>query len=108
MEAVRRAQRVLAADRDQAVEVEGGHVLQHGLGAVIALEDVRPRGPENRPAPGEDAAGRLDAELLEVVFERSAPAVAEPDDRVPVDVDALTDDRANDRIKARTVAAPCQ
>ena len=84
----RGAERVLAADRDQPVEVERLHVLAHALGAVVVLERVGSRRAQDRAAARQDPARRLDRQLLVGVLERAAPAVAEADDRVPVTVDA--------------------
>ena len=63
------------------------------LRPVVALERVRARRAEDRPAAGQDAARRLDRQLLVGVLERPAPAVPEADDLVAVVVDALADDR---------------
>ena len=72
---------------------------------VVALERVGARGAEDRPAAGQDPARGLDRQLVVVVLERPAPAVAEADDGVPVVVDALADDGADDRVEPRAVAA---
>ena len=76
--------------------------------AVVALERVRPRGAEDRPAARQDPARRLDRQLLVVALERPAPAVAKADDLVAVDVDPLADDRADDRVQPGAVAAACE
>src|SRR4051794_120343 len=99
------AQSVLAADRDHPVEVERDHVLLHLGRAVIVLEGIRPRRPENRAATRQDAARRLDRQLVVLVLEWALPAVAEADDRVPVHVDALADDRPDRRVQPRAVPA---
>jgi hypothetical protein len=104
VEAVGGAQRVLAADRDEAVQVERRHVGADDLDAVLALEGVGARGPEDGAAAGQDAARRLDRELDVAVLERPSPAVAEADDGVAVHVDPLADHGADDRVQPRAVA----
>ena len=54
------AERVLAADRDQPVEVVVGERLAHLVDAVVALVRVRPRAAEDRSAARQDPARRLD------------------------------------------------
>src|ERR671923_181946 len=102
------AEGVLATDRDQPVEVEGGQVLPDAVRAVVARERVRARAAQDRPAARKDAARGLDRQLLVGVLERPAPAVAEADDRVPMAVDALPHDRPDDGVQARTVASSRQ
>ena len=79
VEPVRHAERVLAADRDEAVQVEVGERLADLLYPVFALVRVRPRAAQDRAAPGQDPAGRLDRQLDERSLEHTAPAVAEAD-----------------------------
>ena len=102
----RGAERVLAADRDQAVEVERLHVLAHALGAVVMLERVGSRRAQDRASARQDPARRLDRQLLVGVLERAAPAVAEADDRVPLTIDAAPHYRADHRVETGAVAAP--
>jgi hypothetical protein len=102
------AERVLAADRDQRVEVEPRERLADPVGPVVTLERVRARGAEDRPAARQDPARRLDRQLVVGALERAAPAVAEADDRVAVVVDPLAHDRADRRVQPRAVAAACQ
>ena len=75
---------------------------------VLALERVRARRAEDRAAARQDPARGLDRELLVLVLQRPAPAVAEAHDRVAVLVDALPDDRADDRVEAGAVAPACE
>ena len=99
------AERVLAPDRDQPVEVQALHRLPHPRRAVVVLQGVRARRPEDRPAARQDPPRRLDRQLLGLVLDRSAPTVAKADDGVPVEVDPLADDRADGRVQARAVPA---
>ena len=80
------------------------HVLADPLGPVVALEGVRARRAQDRAAARQDAARRLDRQLLVGVLDRTAPAVAEADDRVAVAVDAAPHDRADDRVQTGAVA----
>ena len=60
--------------------------------------------PRIVPAPRQDPARRLDRQLVVLVLEHAAPAVAKADEGVAVDVDALADDRADDGIQPGAVA----
>jgi hypothetical protein len=100
------AQRVLAADRDQRAEPALAHRLAHLVDAALDLERVRARGAEDRAAAVQDAARGLVGELHRLVLEHARPAVPEPHELVLVDIDALADDAADDRVQAGAVAAP--
>ena len=105
VQARRRAQRVLAADRDQPVEVERVEVLADALDARRLLERVRPRACAGSCRRAAGSRGRLDRQLVVGVLERPAPAVAEADDRVPVAVDPLAHDRPDHGVEPRAVAS---
>ncbi len=102
------AERVLAADGDQPVDLEPVEVLPDPLDAPIGLERIGSRGAEDRPAAWEDPADRLDRELLVGALERPAPAVVKADDRVAEAVYPPAHDRADDGVQSGTVAAPGQ
>ena len=101
----RHAERVLATDRDERVDAQIGEVRLDLLDAAVDLERVRPGRAEDRAATRQDAPDFGDVERLRHTFERPAPTVAETDELVPVDLDALADDRANDRVQAGAVSA---
>ncbi len=101
----RDAERVLATDRDERVDTEFGQVRLDLFDATLDLERVRPGRAEDRAAAGQDAPHLGDAELLRHALERAAPTVPESDELVTVDLDALADDRANDRVQPGAVAA---
>ena len=101
-----RAERVLAADRDQAVEARRVERRADQLGPVIALERIRPGGAQDGAAARQDAARRLDGEVLVNALDRPAPAVAEADDLVSVVVDPPAHDGPDDRVQARAIASP--
>ena len=88
-----RAQRVLAADRDQAVDPGRLEVGGDPRRAVVVGEGVGPRGAEDRAAAGQDAAHLGHPERRAVGLQRAAPAVAVADELVPVVADAFADDR---------------
>src|SRR5215204_4433881 len=69
------------------------------------LERIGPRRPQDRATTRQDAAGRLDRELLVLALERTLPPVAEPDDHVTVHVNALAHDRPDRRVQSLAVAA---
>ena len=75
------------------------------LRAAVDLVRVGPRGAEDRAAAGQDAAHLLDAQRAGVAVERTAPAVPEADELVPVRRDALAHDRPDDRVQPGAVAA---
>ena len=75
------------------------------LRPVLALERVGARGAQDRPAARQDAARRLDGQVLVDGLERAAPAVAEADDLVPVVVDSASHDGADHRVQSGAVAA---
>ena len=81
---------------------------EHPLLAVLGLVDVRPRGAEDRAALVQDAARVRARQLDRVVLEHALPALAKAEDLVPVVVDPLADDSADDGVEAGTVAAACQ
>ena len=58
------AERVLAADRDQAVDAVGLQVLGDPLGAAVLLERIGPRGAEDGAAARQDAAHLGDPERV--------------------------------------------
>src|SRR4051812_32495944 len=99
------AERVLATDRDQRVQVAG---LERGLDlvqAVLDLVDVGAGRPEDRPAAMQDPARAVEREVTRLVVQYAGPAVAEADELVPVGIDALADDGPDDRIEPGAVAA---
>ena len=104
----RHAEGVLAADRDQRVDAELVQVRRDPLDAAVDLERVGARRAEDRAAARQDAAHLGDAERHGDVLERAPPAVAEADELVAVDADALADDGADHRVQAGAVAAAGQ
>jgi hypothetical protein len=56
----------------------------------------------------EDAPRRADGQVDGLALDHAPPAVAEADEVVPVDALALPDDRPDDGVEARTVAAAGQ
>ena len=102
------AERVLAADRDQRVDpLLGEHGLEL-LQAALLLVRVRPRGPEDRAAAVEDPARVLVGERGAIARQHAGPAVAEAEELVAVDRDALAHDGADDRVEAGAVSAARQ
>ena len=98
-----RPQRVLAADRDQPVEAMALKRLAYLIHAVGPLEDVGAAAAQDGAAPGQDAAGGLDRELLGHIVQRAAPAVAEPDQLIAELVHALAHRGADDRVQAGAI-----
>ena len=100
---------VLAADRDQRVHAEAGHVvgdpLHAGPPVDVGLERIRPRRAQNRAAAGQDPADRLHVEGDGVALERTAPPVAEADEFIAVLLHALADNRTDDGVQPGAVAA---
>ncbi|GDY42122.1 hypothetical protein SANT12839_030040 [Streptomyces antimycoticus] len=102
------AEGVLAADRDQRVDL----LLDQGLldppDAVLALEGVGAGGAEDGAAARQDAAHRADVEGNGVVLERASPAVPEADEVIAVFLYALAHDGADDRVEPGAVTATGQ
>ena len=96
------AERVLAADRDQGVELLES--LAHLLDAAVDLVRIGAGGADDRAAAREDPRDLVRAERLEQVLDHAAPALAHADHLVAVRPRAPRD-RADDRVQAGTVAA---
>jgi hypothetical protein len=105
-ELVRHAEGVLASDRDQRIDVLRAEVVANPLDALVFLEGVRSRGAEDRSSSVQGPTGVLGSEIHGVVLEDAAPSVAVADDRVAVLVDALSYDRAYDRVQSGAVPSP--
>ena len=101
----RDAEGVLAADRDQRVDAVGVQRGGDPVEAVVDLERVGARRPEDRAAARQDATHLGHAERHRDVLERTLPAVPEADELVPVHADALADDSADHGVQARAVTA---
>ena len=102
------AEGVLAADRDERVDLVLGEVLLDAADAVLLLEGIGARGAEDGAAAGQDAAHGGDVERDGVAFERTAPAVPEADELVAVLLHALADDGPDDGVEPGAVAASGQ
>src|SRR5581483_4388641 len=91
-------------------DAEAGQVVLDPLDSVApaatrALERVRAGRPEDRAAPRQDAAHRLDVKRHRVAFERPAPPVAEPDEFKAVFLHALAHDGSDNSVQTGAVAA---
>ena len=104
VEARRDAERVLAADRDERVELAVGEVLYDALDGALELERVRAARADDRPAARQDPRDLRRAELLEDRLDEAAPALAHRD-HVPAGRIGPAHDRADDRVEAGAVAA---
>ena len=84
-------------------------VLRDPLDAAVDLERVGPRRAEDGAAARQDAAHLGDARAASCsALERAPPAVAEADELVAVDADALADDGPDHRVQPGAVAATGQ
>src|SRR5207249_2615770 len=99
------AERVLAADRDQAVEAMLLERRAHVLESAFLLVGIRARGAEDGAAAVEDPARGLVREVDRIARHDAGPAVAEADELVVVGVEALADHSADDSVEAGAVAA---
>ena len=86
------AEGVLAADRDQRVDLVLGEVLLDPADTVLRLERVGAGRAEDGAAAGQDAAYGRDVERDGVALERAAPAVPVADEFVRVLLHALADE----------------
>jgi hypothetical protein len=104
-EALRGRERAFAADGDQGVDAEALHVLLDLVGTALALEGVGARGAEDRAALLADADDVAALQGDDVALHDAAPSIAEPDELLVVDLDALEHGGPDDRVQARAVAA---
>ena len=102
---VRHTERVLAADRDERVELRRFQRVLDLLDAVRHLERVRARGAEDRSAPRQEPGNRFRRQCHRLAVDRPFPAVAEADHDITVDVGRLAHDGADDRVEARRISA---
>jgi len=107
-QALRDAEGVLAADRDQRVDALVGQDLLDLLDAALDLVRVGARGPQDGAAAGEDVLDVVEAERAAVPGQRAVPAVAEAHEVPAVHLDALAHHGADHRVESRAVAAAGQ
>ena len=107
-QARRRAERALAADRDEPVQAVPFERRDDLLGPVLEPVGVRTGRTEDRAAARQDAGRLGDAERLRRVVEESAPPVLDADELHPVGADASADDRADHRVQSGAVSAAGQ
>ena len=102
------AQRVVAADGDQGVELRrrkfSDGAGQVGLGVLVG---IGPRGAEDRTAPGDDAVGLGRAERRRHVLDQAVPALEDAHAGAAL-VAILLDDGADDGVQAGAIAAAGQ
>src|SRR5207248_7036065 len=101
-------QRVLAADRDQAVDLAPGQRLAGALPAAVERVGVGARRAQDRAAAGQYPPGVVEVELHRVVLQHAGPPVPEAEHVVAVGAHGLADDGAYDRVEAGAVAAAGQ
>src|SRR5204862_2699271 len=101
------AERVLAADRDEGVETAVLEVPEHLLDAAVERERIGAARADDRAAPGEDPRALLRAEVAVAAVDEPAPAL-EHAHAVPAFRAGRADDRADHRVQAGAVAAPCE
>ena len=96
------AERVLAADGDEAVEPLRLDVLEDALDAVLELVRVRARGAENRAPRGRIPEIARLSSGSELALDEPAPALAHADHLVPA-VERPPRHRADDRVQTRAI-----
>src|SRR5208337_4940555 len=99
---------VVAAKRDQRVDLVGLQNLLNLLNAAGNLLHVGPRGVQNGAALQLDAVGAFESERNPIVVQHAAPAVEKADELIPIMVDALLHRRVDHRIKSGAIAAAGQ
>jgi hypothetical protein len=104
-ELVRDAERVVAPDGDERVDVVLLQRRFDGLDAPLDLVGIGPRRTQDGPAPGQDAAAELHVERAGEVLGQALPAVTEADEAVAVLDLALADHGPDHGIEPGTVAA---
>ena len=101
----RDAERVLAADRDERVELLEG--LLDAFDAALELVRVRARRADDRAALGQDPRDLVAAERLQVAVDHPAPAVQDADRLVAV-LPEPPADGPDHRVQPGAVAAACE
>jgi len=79
VEPSRDAERVLAADGDERVELRTPEVLQDFPDPALELERIRPGRPDDRPAAGQQSRDLPRPERLEQPLDEPVPALADTD-----------------------------
>jgi hypothetical protein len=102
------AERVVAPDGDERVDVVFLQRRSHGIDAAFDLVWIGPRRTQDGSAPGQDAATELDVERAGEVLGQALPAVTESDEGVAVLDFALADDGPDHGIEPRAVATAGQ
>ena len=100
--------RVVAAERNQRIDLVDLQDLLHLLDAAGNLLHVGARGVKDGAALELNAVGVFERKRNEVVVEHAAPAIEEADELVAVGLDALAHRRINHSIQSGAVAATGQ
>jgi hypothetical protein len=95
----------LAADGDDGVDPQPFHVGLDDVRAAAVLERVGPGRAQDGAALFRDTADHGPGEVDDVTFHHTAPAVAESDELVAVDGNALEDGATDDRVQSGAVSA---
>src|ERR1700722_14960236 len=100
--------RVIAAQRNQRVNLVDLQHLLHLLNAARNLLHIGARGMENRTALQLNAIGVFKGERNKTVVEHAAPAVQKADKFVAVVIDPLAHNRVNHGVQPGAIAASGQ
>ena len=107
VQARRDAERVLAADRDERVELRGSKVLENVVDTAVEPEGIRTRRPDDRSAARKQSRDLARTERLEQSIDEPTPSFADAEKLVSAHHDASAD-RANHRIQAGAISSACQ
>ena len=107
-EGMRRAERSIATDDDEAVELPAARGLECLRQALRQQLRCRSTRAENGAATREDAPSRLDVERHAAIFDHAIPAREEPDDLVAAVTNGPPDDGPNHRVESRAVTTTGQ
>ena len=100
--------RVVAAQRDQRINLVELQNLSHLLDAARNLLHVGPRRMKNRAALQLDPVGVFESERNPVVIKYATPAIEKADELVAVGLNPLSNGSVNHRIQAGAIAASGQ
>src|SRR6202451_3264379 len=98
----------VAADGDQSFNMMLFQSRQATLDSIRTLGRIRPRGPQNRPSAGQNAAHSIEAEVHTLVSRQAAPTLQKADELIVIMKHTLAHHSANHRIESGTIASAGQ
>ncbi len=104
----RYSQRVLSPDDDKGLYAKPAYGVEHPALTILGRVRIGPTGSKDGPASRQDTADGRHVQRHGIPFQEAAPAVTEPYKFITMDLDAFADNRPDDRIQTRAIAAAGQ